>query len=93
MKNCKWLDLRSAVCAAAFIGACLPGIAFAQAQVPASGGTTPPGLPPATLPKTGYSRADETGGLPAVLVGGGALIAGLLLRRRAQREPDRRRRQ
>jgi uncharacterized protein (TIGR03382 family) len=91
MKNSKWLDVRGAVCAAALIGACLPGIALAQAQVPASGGSTPPGLPPATLPRTGSATVDETAGVPAILVGGAAVLAGLVLRRRAQREPDRRR--
>jgi hypothetical protein len=43
------------------------------------------------LPKTGYVAVDETAGLPAVLVGAGAIIAGVLLRRRAQHAPDRRR--
>ena len=90
MKNRKWLDVRRAVCAAALIGACLPGIASAQA---ASGGNRPPGLSPVQLPKTGYVDVVEAGGLPAMLVGSGALIAVLILRRRAQREPDRRRRQ
>ncbi len=90
MKNRKWLDLRRGVCVAALVGGCLPGLAFAQA---ASGGTPPPGLPPAQLPRAGYATVDATAGLPAVFVGSGALIAGLVLRRRAQREPDRRRRE
>jgi hypothetical protein len=90
MKPSRTIALRSGICAAALIVMSLPGSAFAQT----SGGAQPPGVAPVQLPKTGGepASADATAAIAAMALAGGALLAGLELRRRARREPDRRRR-
>jgi LPXTG-motif cell wall-anchored protein len=88
MKRNEMLRVGTAVCAFV-IGMALPGIAAAQQ---ASGGSPPPGVGgTSTLPKTGNPDADTTpsmGGLPAVLVAGGAMTAFVIVRRRMRGETD-----
>jgi hypothetical protein len=72
------------------IGLFVPAIAGAQTP---SGAAQVPGVPAAGLPRTGNPEADNAGILPGVLLAGGAVAAGLLVRGRRQREHGRRRQQ
>jgi hypothetical protein len=66
------------------VGLSVPAIA--GAQVP-SGAAQVPGVPAAGLPRTGNPEGDTAPMLPGVLlVAGGAVAAGLLVRGRRQRE-------
>jgi hypothetical protein len=63
--------------------------AFAQE---ASGAVPPPGVKtPARLPATGEAATDDGRALSLALLGGASIMAGLIVRRRAQRDPWQRR--
>jgi hypothetical protein len=75
---------------AMLLGVAAPQIGLAQQ---ASGDVRPPGVPinaPSQLPTAGNAATDDDRALAAVLLGGVAALAGLILRRRAERQPRQR---
>lgn len=75
-----------ALCIAMLIGVAAPQAGLAQQ---ASGDVAPPGVPinaPQQLPTTGNAATDDDRAVPAALLGGVAVLAGLILRRRAERQ-------
>src|SRR4051794_1521693 len=99
MKDTRLLRFAVAVCASTMMASTLPALAHAQqqpsgSQAPVGVETKPGPAPmPIQLPRTGNPEADASNSLPGVLIGGGALVALLALRRDWVRETLRRRRQ
>jgi hypothetical protein len=83
MKSMSRVHLAAAAAGAMCLLASLPAIAGAQTQ---PSGVQSPAVQPVQLPRTGDAGSADTGALPLFLLGGGALVGGVLLRGRARRQ-------